>query len=128
MALNISTTIDLEGGVQVPSGYGVVSVNLRQGKNDVYVIDVQVRIYKDKASFDAGESELSIKVDSIPREPRFIKAFGITQGQYSTLDMSTIHTALINLLEDGDSDGNWNPDWGTWAGLGATTVTAVDLL
>lgn len=128
MALNINTTIELIGGVTVPSAYGVIEYKPNHKPGDNYTLDLWLRLYKDKASFDAGEGELQIKPSEIPTQVRFLRSYGITQANYSNLDNGNIHTQLINLLQDGDADGNWNPDWGSWAGLGAATVTTVDLV
>ena len=67
-------------------------------------------------------------IKNIKRQILNLKNFSITNGQYSNLDAGIIHTALINLIQDGDADGNWNPSWGSWAGLGAATVTTTDLV
>jgi hypothetical protein len=129
MALQITTTLELDGGVTVSSAYAVLTVNLEQTFGDVYKLNTQMRLYKDKASFDASEAELTIKPSTIPTGVRFISGYAITQGNYSNLDMGVIHTQLINILEDGNADGNYPSGAdASWTGLGNATVTTVDLI
>lgn len=41
----------------------------------------------------------------------------LTTTQFANVDMGNVYNALLAILEDGDSAGQWQAQWGSWGGL-----------
>lgn len=111
LTFTLNTPVLAETGEPMSTAYARVKITYPITEDAATLV---IQLWRSEADYLAGRKEIWL-----PEIPIEFKLFttSITGGQYATLGNSAILTTLANVLEDGDSHGQYPSNFPAWAGL-----------
>lgn len=114
ITITLNTPLKIDTGEAVSSV--IVLLERYEIREDVDSLRAHAQITMYRSIEDAIDRFRPVWLLEIPQFLQTINSI-LTAGQYANVDLDAIQGIIVNILEDGDSAGQWQARWDAWGGL-----------